>query len=256
MCSNIFKEIIKKIISKKTPKRIPPQRRIKPEYSKQELVNLKANKLNSRRLPSKKGFFGEKIEKLVTLCLLNNFVVTKDFGPSDINKKFLRSFINSGYLIDGHLQIKASKSNSFGIADLFYFLSSSQLNILLIQYKLNKKNRTFKINKVYIVKLNFSFFIYLIKHYYEFWEFLSDQPNIFNKNSCNFNKHKQKTKMKKLGFFSFTHKKPRWQGNLNLIPLIKFLEQNKNHGSIDEIEIKNNSFTFCGININPLTLSY
>ena len=85
---------------------------------------------------------------------IKGYITTHDYGSSDINKRFLGSFIPNNYLVDGNLQIKAGKTRSFPVADLFYFLDSKKLNISLIRYEPNKQERTFKIIEVYFVKQN------------------------------------------------------------------------------------------------------
>jgi hypothetical protein len=247
-----------KIINNKRKKRvISPQRVTIVENKKQHLNAIKAKKLNFKKLPTEKGFFGKKIEALVTICLLNGFILTPDFGPSDINKKFLENHINSGKLVDGHLQIKASKTNSFSTADLFYFLESPTLNLLLIKYKVDTRNKTFKIIKVYNVQLYFSFFEYIISNNEPFLKFLSEKEDPFRDVSKNFNEKKDKMAKKKLKFFSFSHKRTRWQGSLNITPLRKFLEENNEYGYVKEIKIDHScSFSYCDVCIKPITLNY
>ena len=95
----------------------------------QKLIKVKNKSLFLKSMKRKnardKAFFGNKTENMVQLCLLKDCIVTRDFGPSDINKKFLESYINSGYLTRGNLQIKANMGNSVDTADLFYFLESN-----------------------------------------------------------------------------------------------------------------------------------
>lgn len=249
-----FKELLQKIDIIRYNTKLP-QKREKYEQSKQDLINSKAEKLNFNNLPQQKGFFGHKIEKFITFSLLNGSLLTKDFGSSDINKTFLEDFIRSGHLIDAHLQIKASKTNSFGTADLFHFLKSSNLNMLLIRYEPNTQNRTFKITKVYIVKLNLSFFIHIVSSNLKFFKYMSNQKNLFKKDAHTFNKKKNKMTIK-WKHFSYSKKGTRIVGNLNLIPLIKFLKNNKAHGEIHEIKITNNSFSLCGVVIEPLEFLY
>jgi hypothetical protein len=253
-----FREILKKINSKRGKKKVTPQKVKKINDITQYLSTIKAKQLKLNKLPTEKGFFGKKIEKLLTLHLLGGNLLTSDFGPSDINKKFLQDFINSGKLLDGHLQIKASKTNSFSTADLFYFLESSQLNMLLIKYKVNTLNRSFKIIEVWNVQLNSLFFEHIMDINSKMLGSLAEKSDPFKNTSKNINKKKNKLIKKKLKFFSFSHKKTRWQGNLNIVSLKEFLQQNKNCGYVEKIEINHNdsSFTFCDICIKPLILSY
>lgn len=60
---------------------------------------------------------------------------------------------------------------------------------------------------------------------------------------------KKGIKKQKLKFFSYTFKRTRWQGALNLTELIEFLKKNKKYASITELEIKNNSFIFRNVEI-------
>ena len=184
---------------------------------------------------------------------IKGYITTHDYGSSDINKRFLGSFIPNNYLVDGNLQIKAGKTRSFPVADLFYFLESKKLNMLLIRYEPNKQERTFKIIEVYFVKLNSSFFNYIVTKHFNFFKYISSLPKSCKKNSKKLNKKKC---IEKLKFFSYTHKRTRWQGLLNIKALIKFLEENKTYGSVERIELKNSCFSFCGVEISPIKMSF
>lgn len=238
---NIIQEIIKK---KKNKKLRSPLQQLQPISNKRKkLSEMKAKKLNYKKKPTEKGFFGRKTETLVKFYLLN-CDTTMGFGSCDIDKKFLKKYIDSNFLIEGHLQIKVSLSNIFGVADLFYFLVSPPLNLLLLNYEINTKNRSFKITKAFLVKLNSSFFEFIISKNLDFFKFLSQTKNPYS----NFN-NKKNREAEKISFFSYSFKRTRWQGALKLKQLIEFLEQDKKYGSIDEIKVKNNHFTFCGVDI-------
>lgn len=127
---------------------------------------------------------------------------------------------------------------NFSTADLFYFLESSHLNMLLIKYKVKTQARLFTITEVYAVQLKPSFFNYIINNNNPFFKWLVSKDTPFiQDNGENYNK-----------------KKTRWQGNLNLTHLRKFLNQNEVYGHIEKIKL--NNFNFCGIDIKPLKLSY
>ena len=181
---------------------------------------------------------------------------------SDINKEFLKNYINSGYLVDGGLQVKATKSKSdwFSVADLFYFLESSALNMLLIKYKLLPQTQSFIITKVYDVQLTSAFFNHLVVTDIRFYRYISRRDYPF-RNIRNESLNKIKKNLKKpIKFFSYslktsaTSNTSRWQGTLHAGHLFDFLEKNNTCGHIREIPLNDSNFNYCGVDIEPIRL--
>jgi len=253
---NHYMNIIQKLNSRRIKKQIAAQIKKKVTNSKNFFLNsIKAASLNAKGFPNEKGFFGRKLEKFITFCLLDGCEVTKDFGPSDINQKFLINPIGLGYLIPANLQIKGSRTKTFSTADLFYFLECSSLNMLLINYKVNTRKRTFKITEVYNVRLFPPFFDHVINVNEKWFEVLFKKKYPFHDKLKTYNTEKKKY-IKTFNTLSITAKVKRWQGNFNLTSAIKFFKKNESYGQIEKLKVNNDNFIFCGVTIEPLVHSY